>query len=321
MLAGVGISTSCSGSVQPEETVFDRQAPCEAAERRCVGNQLEECNAEESAFGLLELCAAGSCNPVTLECNACLSGTTDCADESSVRTCGSDGQWQEASPCPDDQTCLLDACGGDCREGDQRCVPGVDHYEVCGSDGTWGPPVDCGTGSVNSWDVCREGLCVDSPEYAVGDDDVAGWDTIAWDADTLVLMPLVVESDARLFALEVITATGGGFVKMVLWHDNNGYPDQLIVSTTNAAVLTGAERVTRFATPTLPELAAGRTYWLGAVFSADVTLYTQATGGPNTLVHPYAFAGNFVDLDPFPDTATTGDPLDLGISLQVKDVL
>ena len=192
---------------------------------------------------------------------------------------------------------------------------------MCGANNEWGSPVDCGTGSANYWDVCREGLCVDSPEHAVGHDAVTGWNTIAWDADTLILVPLRVESDSKVFAIEVITATGGGFVKVALWDDKSGYPDSLVTSTTNAAVLTGSERVTRFATPTLPSVTAGQTYWLAAVFSEDVTLYARANANRSYLSYPYGFAGNFMDVDPLPTAATRGEALDIGISLQVKDLL
>ncbi len=366
VLAGLGLSVSCSGRIEPDPLPVGSETPCDAEERRCNGDLLEKCSADGAAFELVGQCNPGSCNPVTLACDVCTAGHVDCADESTVRVCSDDGlretltpcessaphclagagrcavcvpassecvgdksrracdpdgQWQAAAQCPTGETCSLGECTDKCREGDQRCVPDVDHYEICGPDGDWSLPVDCGTGSATYWDVCREGLCVDSPEYAVGNDDVGGWDTTKWDANTLILVPLRVNSNAKLFALEVITAAGGGFVKLALWEDASGYPARLIASTKNASVVTGAERVTRFPTPTLPALAAQQTYWIGAVFSTEQTLYTRANGGPDTLVHPYAFAGNFLDIDPFPASAAPGSGLDFGISLQVKDLL
>ncbi len=204
-------------------------------------------------------------------------------------------------------------------------MPGVDHYEVCGAQGEWGPPVDCGTGTSTDWDICREGVCIDSPKYAAGFDDVSGWDTNPWPPDTLLLIPVVVENDVRVFELELLTGAGGGFVKMAVWDDRNGYPDKLVIAPdVKNGLLTGAERRSRFPTPKLPELVANRTYWVGAVFSTQATIYSRYNDNVNYLSYNYAFAGDFTDLDPFssgPAGASAGAPYDVGFSIIVKDLL
>ncbi len=358
VLTGPSACLSCSPGDVPQA--------CRGAERRCASDRLEECNATETGFELVELCDDG-CNSTLLECNICNAGTTQCEDETTMRicsadglrvtptrcedatpfclgdtgrcvacvplsaqcedvnlqrTCGPDGRWHDAKPCAADETCFLGVCGGECRKDDQRCVPGVDHYEVCGAQGEWGPPVDCGTGTSSDWDVCREGVCVDSPMYAVGYDDVSGWDTTNWFRSSLIVIPVEVESDVRVFELQLITATGGGFAKMAVWDDSNGYPDKLVIASDNkVAVRTGAERVSRFLISKHPELDARRTYWVGAVFSDDVTLYWRYNESTKYLRYNYDIEGDFTDLDPFPSPAWPGNPNEIGLSIVVKDLL
>ncbi len=82
-------------------------------------------------------CVGGTCVGV------CTPGTTQCASDTQVQTCGADGQWATAT-CT--YACVGASCGGTCKPGATQtcsvwnvsCGCDVGGNQTCGANGQWG---------------------------------------------------------------------------------------------------------------------------------------------------------------------------------------
>ena len=79
---------------------------------------------------------------------ACVPGVTQCASDTQVETCGTNGQWGDATTCQ--YACVSGNCGGSCVPGATQCAS-YTQIEMCGVDGQWGVATTC--------PQTAEGLC------------------------------------------------------------------------------------------------------------------------------------------------------------------
>ncbi|HEX6272860.1 MAG TPA: hypothetical protein VFZ53_07470 [Polyangiaceae bacterium] len=105
-------------------------------ERRCMGDRLEACNSDRSGFDLVDTCEPGLCDPVSLECDACVRGERTCADDGTQRECDDDGQDHTDTDCPASTPICTGAgqCVGCTRAED--CTPPSSCYTRACNTGT-----------------------------------------------------------------------------------------------------------------------------------------------------------------------------------------
>ncbi|VVB99587.1 Uncharacterised protein [uncultured archaeon] len=84
-------------------------------------------------------CGQGCANGA---CMVCQPGTSYCADSASYKTCGTDGQFTTAIPCPSGQACANGKCAPTavCTESSRQCVGST--IQVC-TGGQWAPYTTC----------------------------------------------------------------------------------------------------------------------------------------------------------------------------------
>lgn len=336
--------STCNGGSCKNDNPQALRAPCGGgnicnASQQCVEcADATDCTANGACY--YSTCGAGTCkddNPETAGtgcggsnvcngsgiCGECLPAAIECIGNSAKRTCSASGSWGE-SPCSATETCFTDDlgdedCGGLCREGETECVAGTNAYTTCTNRGQWSQ-TNCTSAGASSWQVCQSGACTESREHSIGFDNVSGWSSAGWSADTLIFIPLPLTESGKLFSLNVLTAGGAGFVKMALWTDNGGKPGTYVTGSYsgNQSVLSGSPQVTKYSTATLPQLAAGQ-YWIGAVFSQSTNIYIRANAGTAYRDYGYAFSGNLSTLNS-PNTTVQGN-FDVGLFITVKDSL
>lgn len=133
---------------------------CSTGEFRCVGADLEACDAGQTGWDLVSTCAtpalcqsglaSGACAPPT-----CDSLETDCdSDGVTLLTCNSDQDGWTSSTCP--HVCVAGQCSGVCDPQDVQCAG--DAVQTCQSDGQWDSGQPCASGS-----VCESGACAPIP--------------------------------------------------------------------------------------------------------------------------------------------------------------
>jgi hypothetical protein len=102
----IGIDTNGDGILEPNEiqkTAYvcngaglPQGGACTLGALQCSGLQQQLCSAagqwQDIGTPCAQYCLAGACTP-------CAPGATQCADNSSLQTCGADGQWQPGVAC------------------------------------------------------------------------------------------------------------------------------------------------------------------------------------------------------------------------------
>jgi hypothetical protein len=85
---------------------------------------------------------------------------TECTSATNARTCGSNGEWQQATTCQ--FACVGKACGGSCKPNSKECLDGAEpQYRTCGSSGEWSAPISCAPSP-----ACVNGTCGTDPKIA-----------------------------------------------------------------------------------------------------------------------------------------------------------
>jgi hypothetical protein len=161
-----GGQTNCqSGQICSQgECVANCIDECQAGTRRCSGNGYETCFDHDgdtcqewggyTACGASEICNQGVCEST---CNdECQAGTRRCVGNA-FEVCGdydadSCQEWGGYTACNSGEICsqgnCVANCTDECQAGTQRCIAGMEAYEVCGEyDGDscteWGGQVNC----------------------------------------------------------------------------------------------------------------------------------------------------------------------------------
>jgi hypothetical protein len=107
-----------------------------------MADQLQKCNADQTAFELAQSCPAGLCDAAQRTCLACAKQSRACASATQLRVCAADGlsasteDCSGAAPYCESGGCTACKAGG-C--GDGRC-PAAD----CASESPMTCPADCG---------------------------------------------------------------------------------------------------------------------------------------------------------------------------------
>jgi hypothetical protein len=84
---------------------------CAPNQSQCTGASLERCNADSTAFVPAQTCGSPElCNAQAGRCNACVPGTTRCADSATQATCDSSGQAEVQAFCSVIETCVAGRC-------------------------------------------------------------------------------------------------------------------------------------------------------------------------------------------------------------------
>lgn len=125
------VSTSCSGGCNP--TTKECNA-CIPHESRCLGGDVEVCDASGSGWKVLKACAFG-CKIGTKDCLVCKGGSKECDANGNLRTCETDGSGWSSVSCPFgcDPTSL--SCKQACTPNSKRCGSSG-HIEACDSAGS-----------------------------------------------------------------------------------------------------------------------------------------------------------------------------------------
>ena len=104
----------------------------------------------------------------------------------------------------------------------------VNSYLICGADGQWGSQIDCtGGDGYSSWEICREGGCVDSPYVNIGHDNVESWTTSVGLAANFWLIATInvpKNVDMKIFSLNAVLSDvpAGMSMRMAVWEDTVG---------------------------------------------------------------------------------------------------
>jgi hypothetical protein len=84
---------------------------CAPSQSQCNGAGLERCTPDSTAFALAETCGSPQlCNAQAGRCNACVPGTSRCADDATQATCDSSGQAEVLAFCSVIETCVSGRC-------------------------------------------------------------------------------------------------------------------------------------------------------------------------------------------------------------------
>ena len=138
----------------------------------CNGDETELSACRHAEWGEVN-CNGAAAQVVCIE-GECRAGDTLCVDDTHLKTCGENDQWEPAIECP---YCLHDssnyrsstrdyyyhysgACV-DCRTGDTRCLD-EEQTQVCGADNTWDDGPICSDG-------CVDGGCAGDGEVRLVD--------------------------------------------------------------------------------------------------------------------------------------------------------
>ncbi len=136
---------------------------CLPGQRRCEGDSLQECNADQSAFTQIEMCDPGLCDPVNFECDTCAAGDAECAANGSDKLiCASDGQSAETQACASETPHCRGS--GECVEctSDSHCSAPECYTPTCNlgagscSMGPAAEGIDCSTGVCDGAGNCVE---------------------------------------------------------------------------------------------------------------------------------------------------------------------
>ncbi len=272
-------------------------------------------------------CSEGLCDGA----GACVSCTADtCQDPGTLLACVSGTPTQV--PCAADQTCFQGACLGECRYDELGCDPDQRAVRLCGLDGAWSRPIPCAGEIIGpSWQVCREGTCVDSDFIEQGHPDALEWDDIfklalagnRWRVGTVRPTKRMVLFQLNAFLDDV--PNDGRAVRMAIWSDASDaggrQPGELIAYTSTRAATPGLNRLDILDAPR-PILEPGTVYWLGInISTAGSSLVARiGTGDSCTLAAPFTDVP-YMTLNTFSDVSATIGQADYGIYVRGKEPL
>lgn len=91
---------------------------------QCVGNELQKCSDDRSAWVTIETCAnADQCDPTAVTCRTCTPNQWAC-NGAQLESCDANSHWVAmGAPCPSPELCLLAGDRGSGTCGATRCAP------------------------------------------------------------------------------------------------------------------------------------------------------------------------------------------------------
>ena len=260
-------TSACSGdtSVCLDGTCVECQSPAKdcydaSTPMSCQANGFWKNGAK--CMGSTAACLNGSCV-------ACAPGTKGCADADTLRSCLDNGVWQDGANCSGSKSvCSNGACVA-CTGSQKTCING-DAY-ICSSE-SWSLLADCSPPS----QICKSGVCAANNPYSVGFSSALP-DPVSPANDILYLQKMPALSvDADLISLGMIgrVANVNAFGRFVIYSDNAGAPGAYLARTGDVSIKAGFTEDVPI--PLATKLSAGKTYWVGAVFTGGATTYGQS---------------------------------------------
>jgi hypothetical protein len=148
-------------------------ADCLPGNKRCVGDELQRCDDDQTGFVFDEACAPGLCDDVGDQCDLCSPGAPSCAN-GERRRCNPEGQDYVADPCPRPASeCREVSCSGagSCVESDKAADSPCTLTGAQFCDGA-GACVECNRDAQCASGHCLDGHCVqcEHPSHCPGDD-------------------------------------------------------------------------------------------------------------------------------------------------------
>lgn len=105
-------------------------AACGPGQMRCSGNDLHQCNSDQTAFELVETCGEGLCDAAAGACNVCVPLSARCEARGVSVVCDAEGTQIDRQECPADKPicagegeCVECGAASDCSV-NERCESG-----------------------------------------------------------------------------------------------------------------------------------------------------------------------------------------------------
>ena len=133
----------------------DAPPACAPNAFRCVGSQLERCNASQTAFEVVADCDPWACDETAEQCQACAPSSVSCLDDSTRRVCAADGLGFDDFVCPSATPyCVGQGTCVACRDETDCPQPGNDCEQATCEQGS------CSTQPLPAGTTCgNEGVC------------------------------------------------------------------------------------------------------------------------------------------------------------------
>jgi len=246
-------------------------------------------------------CVSGAC--LSGKCVACKPDAKQCAPGGTVgvQTCSATGAWGNTVACSLNHaisSCSAGVCGvASCVTGygncdamvSTGCELALDSVSHCGScTATCNAPAQ----------ACVSLACASNDPHNLGQSSSSGWSTFNAVDNRWYLQPITISTSATVQALRILSrSANGALARLALWNDDGtGRPGTLVTYSQNLSLVAGQSGGS---SQVAAQLTAGKTYWIGAVFSGGAQLYQ--TAAPTTQTdYTYDSATAFADATPSP---------------------